>query len=79
MGTQGDCPGVHEHMGPMIIYVCTIIPPSKAIVNAGSNITYRPLIEAVNWDNVDIVCVTLLFEQWIIFKNLQFILLFLNI
>ena len=37
------------------------------------------------WDNVDIVYVmhfsdvTLLFEQWIIFKNLQFILLFLNI
>jgi hypothetical protein len=25
---------------------CTIIPPSKAIVNAVSNITYRPLIEA---------------------------------
>jgi hypothetical protein len=25
---------------------CTIIPPSKAIVNAASNITYRPLIEA---------------------------------
>ena len=37
------------------------------------------------WDMVDIVYVmhfsdiTLLFEQWIIFKNLQFILLFLNI
>jgi hypothetical protein len=37
------------------------------------------------WDKVDIVYVmhfsdvTLLFEQWIIFKNLQFILLFLNI
>jgi hypothetical protein len=39
------------------------------------------------WDKVDIVYVmhfsrsdvTLLFEQWIIFKNLQFIRLFLNI
>ena len=36
------------------------------------------------WDKVDIVYVkhldvTLLFEQWNIFKNLQFILLFLNI
>ena len=37
------------------------------------------------WDKVDIIYVmhfsdvTLLFEEWIIFKNLQFILLFLNI
>jgi hypothetical protein len=31
------------------------------------------------WDKIDIVYVTLLFEQWIISKNLQFIILFLNI
>ena len=65
--------------------------PSKAIVDAASNITHRPLKEVDDtsanrarwyrrctlthfWD-----IVTLLFEQWIIFKNLQFILLFLNI
>jgi hypothetical protein len=30
------------------------------------------------WDKVDIVYVTLLFEQWIIFKNLQFILEYMN-
>jgi hypothetical protein len=40
---------------------------------------YRPLYFNSFWDKVDIVYVTLLFEQWIVFKNLQFILLFLNI
>ena len=71
--------------------------PSKAIVNAASNITYRRLIEADDTDHYTLIIwpifgtrliyvlhlsdVTLLFEQWIIFifKNLQFILLFLNI
>jgi hypothetical protein len=57
--------------------------PRKAIVNAASNITYRPLYFnklTHFWDKVDIVYVMhfpdyyqLLFEQWIIFKNLVFI------
>jgi hypothetical protein len=55
-------------------------------VNRG--LWYRPLYYnnlTHFWDKVDIVYVmhlsdvTLLFEQWNIFKNLQFILLFLNI
>ena len=53
--------------------------PSKAIVNAASNITYRPLYFnnlTHFWDKLDIVYVmhfsyvTLLFEQWIIFLRI---------